>query len=74
RQVICVTHLARIAAQADYHLKIVKEFENDGTFTKVIPLEDEGRALEIARITAGTGVTELQIESAREMLAKARKE
>lgn len=74
RQVICVTHLARIAAQADYHLKIIKEVENGGTYTKVIPLDDEGRAEEIARITAGTGVTGLQIESAKEILSQARKE
>ncbi len=74
RQVICVTHLARIAAQADRHLKIVKDFDDGGTYTRVIPLDDEGRAEEIARITAGTGVTELQIESAKEMLCRVGKE
>ncbi len=74
RQVICVTHLARIAAQADYHLKIEKVFKGGNTYTSVIPLDSEGRAKEIARITAGTGVTQLQIESAKEMLSQAKKE
>lgn len=69
RQVICVTHLARIAAQADYHMLIEKSVRDGGTFTLVTPLDFEGRARELSRITAGSGVTELQIDSARELLA-----
>ncbi len=72
RQVICVTHLARIAAQADTQMKIEKEFSGDNTFTKVTKLDFDGRAAELARITAGTGVTGLQIETAKEMLIKAK--
>lgn len=72
RQVICITHLARIAAQADNHLKIIKEIDKSSTFTKVYPLDFEGRAAELARITAGNSVTELQLETAREMLNKAK--
>ncbi len=72
RQVICVTHLARIAAQADCHLKISKEFKKGVTYTKVTELDDNGRAEELARITAGNSVTELQLKSAAEMLKKVR--
>ena len=72
RQVICVTHLPRIAAQADCHLKIEKKVTDSGTFTDVIPLDFEGSAAEIARITAGNSVTTLQLETAKEMLQKAK--
>ena len=72
RQVICVTHLPRIAAQADCHLKIEKKVTDFGTFTDVIPLDFEGSAAEIARITAGNSVTALQLETAKEMLQKAK--
>ena len=73
RQVICVTHLARIAAQADRHMKITKSVDNSKTFTKIETLDFDGRAEEIARITGGS-ITALQLESAKEMLANAKKE
>lgn len=72
RQVICVTHLARIAAQADNHMKIEKQFSDGSTFTKVIPLDFDGRANELARITAGNNITDLQLETAKEMLKSAK--
>ncbi len=72
RQVICVTHLARIAAQADKHMKISKSVDEEKTFTKIDTLNFEGRAAEIARITAGGSLTALQIETAKEMLLNAK--
>ena len=72
RQVICVTHLARIAAQADKHMKISKSVSEDKTFTKIDSLDFNGRAEEIARITAGGAITSLQLESAKEMLKNAK--
>lgn len=72
RQVICVTHLARIAAQADRHMKIMKSVDGSNTFTEIKPLDFDGRAAEIARITAGGNVTALQIETAKEMLLNAK--
>lgn len=71
RQVICVTHLARIAAQAGKHMKIEKTVKGDNTFTEVITLDGDNRAYEIARITAGGGITALQLDSAKEMLHNA---
>ena len=72
RQVICVTHLARIAAQADNHLKIYKEASDGITYTKVKSLDFNERAEELAGITAGNSVTQLQISSAAELLKKVR--
>ncbi len=72
RQVICVTHLARIAAQADKHMKISKSVDDEKTFTKIDSLDFDGRAAEIARITAGGNLTALQIETAKEMLNNAK--
>lgn len=72
RQVICVTHLARIAAQADKHMKISKSTDEEKTFTKIDTLDFDGRAAEIARITAGGSVTALQLETAKEMLINAK--
>lgn len=72
RQVICVTHLARIAAQADKHMKISKSVDEEKTYTKIDTLDFDGRAAEIARITAGGNLTALQIETAKEMLINAK--
>lgn len=72
RQVICVTHLARIAAQADRHMKIQKSVEDSKTYTSITQLDFEQRAAEIARITAGDAVTALQLETAKEMLVNAK--
>ena len=72
RQVICVSHLSRIAAQADYHIRIEKKVSAGGTYTEITPLDYEGRALEIARINAGNTLTGLQLESAKEILEKAK--
>ena len=72
RQVICVTHLARIAAQADRHMKITKSVDEEKTSTQITLLDFEGRAAEVARITAGGNITALQIETAKEMLINAK--
>ena len=72
RQVICVTHLARIAAQADCHMKIMKSVDDEKTYTKIEALDFEGRAAEIARISGGGNVTELQLQTAKEMLVNAK--
>lgn len=68
RQVICVTHLAQIAAKADLHLQIIKSVQNERTFTNVLPLDYEGRIGEIARIMSGSEITENLYNSAKELL------
>ncbi|MGN0549666.1 MAG: DNA repair protein RecN [Acutalibacteraceae bacterium] len=71
RQVICVTHLAQIAAQGDVHLYISKSVSDGKTYTNIKSLIEEERVSEIARIMGGMEITQLQLESAREMLANA---
>lgn len=68
RQVICVTHLAQIAAKAYNHLLIEKTTQNDRTFTNVTALDYEGKISEIARIMAGSELTENLYNSAKELL------
>lgn len=68
RQVICVTHLAQIAAKADNHLLIEKFSENNRTFTKVSELNYEQKISEIARIMSGSELTENLYNSAKELL------
>lgn len=71
RQVICVTHLAQIAAQGDVHLYISKSVSDGKTYTNIKSLIEEERVSEIARIMGGMEITQLQLESAREMLGNA---
>ena len=68
KQVLCVTHLPQLAALADTHLLIAKEERNGRTYTKVMPLDTEGRKLELARIIGGANITETTLKSAEEML------
>ena len=71
RQVICVTHLAQIAAQADFHFEISKSSKDGKTYTSVTPLDREGRKNELARIIGGgDSVTQTQLDMAEEMLTK----
>lgn len=74
-QVICITHLAQIAAMADTHYKIEKFVKDDKTVTTIIPMSEEDSILELARITGGVQITEQVLKSAREMkeLAKGTK-
>ena len=67
-QVICITHLAQIAANADTHFLIEKSTENGRTFTNLTTLDYEGKINEIARIMSGTDITENMYNSAKELL------
>ncbi len=73
RQVICVTHLAQIAALADFQYLIDKQVEGGRTRTRVRELDDEGRKRELARIIGGAQITPLTLENAAEMLRLARR-
>ncbi|MBR3614399.1 MAG: DNA repair protein RecN [Clostridia bacterium] len=65
-QVICVTHLASIAAKGEHNYFICKEVENEKTKTKVKELNELEILEEIARITSGT-VTDISIKHAKEL-------
>lgn len=68
RQVICVTHLAQIAIQANEHLFIEKCETMGATETSVHKLDFDGQKREIARILGGDNVTDLLLENAAQML------
>lgn len=68
RQVICITHLAQIAALADRHLLIEKTVKNNRSFTQVTSLDFDGRKRELARIMSGDKITDLMLQNAEEML------
>ena len=65
-QVICVTHLATIAAKGDYNYFIFKETKGNTTKTCINQLDENQTVKEIARIANGE-ITKTSIENAREM-------
>jgi DNA repair protein RecN (Recombination protein N) len=71
-QVLCVTHLAQIAAFADRHFVVEKEERRGSTRSRVGPLEEGGRAEEIARMLGGAATSEKFRRAARELLERAR--
>ncbi len=71
RQVICVTHLAQIAAFADCHMLISKYVDNGKTYTQVQSLDYDGRAAELARIMGSGEGQQSFIKSAEELLSSA---
>lgn len=70
-QVICITHLAQIAAMADHHFEIEKAVEGGSTISRIRELNHEESIEELARILGGAEVTEAARENAREMKALA---
>ena len=71
RQIICITHLAQMAAQADTHLLIQKNVVGERTFTSVRPLNFDERRQELARINGGDVITESMLRTAEELLNNA---
>nr|WP_106788450.1 DNA repair protein RecN [Massilistercora timonensis] len=66
-QVICITHLAQIAAMADAHYVIEKTVEEMETRTRIRRLTQEDSVRELARILGGARITEAVLTNAREM-------
>ncbi|MCD6121058.1 MAG: DNA repair protein RecN [Spirochaetales bacterium] len=70
KQVICITHLATIAVQADNHIIVKKHEEQGRTLTSVECVKDEKRVTEIARMLSGDSNTNASLNHARELLLK----
>ena len=70
-QVLCVTHLAQIAAMSDSHYSVQKEEKDGRTFTNVMTLDREGRKQELARLTGGVHTSAAILEGAEELLREA---
>jgi DNA repair protein RecN (Recombination protein N) len=69
RQVMCVTHLPQVAAQAHHHLYVEKNNESDITSSQVRLLKNEERVEEIARMLGGVTMTANTLAHAQEMLS-----
>lgn len=69
RQVLCVTHLAQIAARADHHVQVSKSTRGGRSRASVEALKAEGRVAEIARMLGGE--TKAALRHARELLGQA---
>lgn len=71
RQVLCVTHLAQIAAAADVHLRISKSEVGGRTVTKIERLDEKKRVNELSRMISGEE-SEVSLTNAREMISSAK--
>lgn len=70
RQILCVTHLAQIAAMADTQLLIKKTSDDKRTYTAVTKLDFDGRKREIARIISGDENDPISLENAEMLLTR----
>jgi DNA repair protein RecN (Recombination protein N) len=68
-QILCVTHLAQIAAVADHHFHIEKLVLDGRTVTRIEALDGEARVDELVRMMSGSRVTDAARQHIREMLA-----
>jgi DNA repair protein RecN (Recombination protein N) len=71
RQVLCVTHLPQVAAQAHQQFKAEKQTDGATTHTQVVLLEPDARVTEIARMLGGLELTANTLAHAREMVENA---
>jgi DNA repair protein RecN (Recombination protein N) len=71
RQVLCVTHLPQVAAQAHQQFKVEKQTDGESTHTQVLALDADERVTEIARMLGGIELTANTLAHAREMLESA---
>jgi len=69
-QVLCVTHLPQVAAQAAHHFHVRKSEQGDETRTEVSPLSQAERIEEIARMLGGLKITDHERAAAEEMLQR----
>ena len=68
RQVLCVTHLPQVAAQANWQWQVSKATRDGVTLSAIRPLDEAGRVQEIARMLGGVELTEITQQHARELL------
>jgi len=69
QQVLCITHLPQVAVFADQQLRVEKLVERGRTTTRILELDKHERTKEIARMLAGSTVTDSALQHATEMLA-----
>ena len=69
QQVLCITHLPQVAVFADQQLRVEKLITDGRTTTRVLELDLNERTSEVARMLAGSTVTDSALKHAAEMLA-----
>ena len=67
-QVICITHLAQIAAKGQQHWKVYKQSEQGKTLSKIEILPENQRVSEVARLISGEDITEAALAQAKELI------
>ena len=70
-QVLCVTHLAQVAAQGHQHLQVSKSANKKQVETRLSALDGDAKVEEIARMLGGVKITDQTLAHAREMLESA---
>jgi DNA repair protein RecN (Recombination protein N) len=70
-QVLCVTHLAQVAAFADAQVVVEKREEAGRTVASAIPVDAEERVSELSRMLAGVGESTHARSHAAELLERA---
>jgi DNA repair protein RecN (Recombination protein N) len=71
-QVICISHLPQIASFAESHFLVSKEFKKNQTFSYVKELSEKDRVNEVARLMAGSAVSDDMLKAAKQLLEKNR--
>jgi DNA repair protein RecN (Recombination protein N) len=71
-QVLCVTHLAQIAAFADHHYRVEKLDENSRTVARIEELDSESRTREVGRMLSGHKLTPEALKNAEQMIRTSR--
>ncbi|MFW6413903.1 MAG: DNA repair protein RecN [Verrucomicrobiota bacterium] len=69
-QILCITHLAQIAASAHRHYEVGKQIENNRTMTTITRLDIDGRVTELSRMLGASAGSSTARDHAHEMLEK----
>lgn len=67
-QILCITHLPQIAASGDKHYEIKKSSDSTSTKVELLPLSEQERLTELARLLGGTSITEATLKNAEELI------
>ncbi|MGB5397059.1 MAG: DNA repair protein RecN [Gammaproteobacteria bacterium] len=70
-QVLCITHLPQVAAQAHQHFRVHKQSRGKTTRTQVDELDIKQRVEEIARMLSGVEITQQSLAHAKDMISRA---
>ena len=73
RQVLCVTHLAQVAAQADQNFHVIKQADKNSTHVTITVLSGDKLTAEIARMLGGGDAKSAAYSHAKELLAQAQR-